>query len=64
MENKYDRNMKLLEFYKSKNSMIKNKETEILGREVIQDLAQNLADYLAYIDKKINFDKMNELVAK
>ena len=43
---------------------MKNKDAETLGRDVIHDLAQNLADYLSYIDKKINFDKMVTLLGK
>jgi len=29
-----------------------------LGREVILDVAQNLADYLVYLNRLINYDKM------
>ena len=57
VEAKYDRNIELLEMYKAKKSILKNKGAQ-LGRDVIQDLAQNLADYLAYIDKKISFDSV------
>ncbi|MBA4406125.1 hypothetical protein C0389_02505 [bacterium] len=64
VEDRYERNMKLLELYRSKKTMIKNKDAENLGREVILDLAQNLADYLSYIDKKIDFDKMVTLLPK
>ena len=31
---------------------------EKLGREVILDIVQNMADYFAYIDKRIDFEKM------
>lgn len=55
VEAKYDRNIELLNIYKAKGSILKNKG-EQLGREVILNLAQNLADYLVYTDKKINFD--------
>ena len=64
VEDKYERNLKLLELYQGKKTMIKNKDAENIGREVILDLVQNLADYLSYIDKRINFDKMAILLAK
>jgi hypothetical protein len=57
VESKYDKNMELLKLYQSKGSITKA-EGIILGKEVIHNLAQNLADYLAHIDKKINFDKL------
>ena len=31
---------------------------EKLGREVTLDVAQNLADYLAWLDRMINYEKM------
>jgi len=57
VEDNYDRNMKLLDIYRIKGSILKD-EGETLGREVIMDLAQNLADYIALIDKKINYSKL------
>lgn len=57
VETKYDRNIELLNIYKTKGSILSGKGKQ-LGMEVILDLAQNLADYLAYIDKKINFVKV------
>lgn len=61
VEDKYDRNCKLLEVYQTKGSILKE-SGETIGREVILDLAQNLADFLAYHDKILNFDKMVKLL--
>ena len=49
--------MKLPNIYRTKGSILKD-EGETLGREVIMNLAQNLADYIALIDKKINYGKL------
>lgn len=57
VEDRYDRNCKLLEIYRSGGSILKGEGRE-LGKQVITDLAQNLADYLSHQDKILNFDKM------
>ncbi len=61
IEGKYDRGCQLLEIYKAKGSM-KEGAGQQLGREVILDLAQNLADYLAWLDRMINFDKVLDML--
>ncbi|HCJ66915.1 MAG TPA: hypothetical protein DHV62_06210 [Elusimicrobia bacterium] len=61
VEEKYARNCDLLNIYRSRGSILKGKGKS-LGQEVILDLAQNLADYLAYHDKMLNFSKMVTLV--
>jgi hypothetical protein len=48
----YDRNARLLEVYQQGGSILKGKGVA-LGREVILDIAQNLADYLAFTEKRI-----------
>jgi hypothetical protein len=45
-------NARLLEVYQSGGSILKGKGVA-LGREVILDIAQNLADYLAFTEKRI-----------
>jgi len=62
IEDSYDRNMKLLQIYNDAGSILKG-DGESLGREIIKELAQNLADYLAYIDRLIDFDKVAKKVA-
>lgn len=57
IEEKYPRGCELLEIYKSGGSM-KDGRGKQLGRETILDVAQNLADYLAYLNRLINYDKM------
>lgn len=54
VETNYDRNMKLKKLYEDGKS-IKDTVNEKIGKEVIFDIAQNMADYLAYCDKKIDF---------
>jgi hypothetical protein len=51
-EDKYDRNVKLLDLYKSGKNIL-NGEGQVLGKEVIQDVAQNLAIYFSQIEKTI-----------
>lgn len=63
VEAKYERNHKLYEIYKDKGSISKGIGAKI-GQEVILDLAQNLADYFAYFDKKIDFGKMLKALKK
>lgn len=58
IEDSYNRNNELLEIYKNKGT-IKDGRGAVLGKEVIQNLAQNLVDYLYFIDKKIDFNKVN-----
>lgn len=57
VEDKFERNMELLKLYQAKGS-VQKADGEKLGRAVIQDIAQNLADYFAFIDKRIDFDKL------
>lgn len=57
IESRYDRNCELLAIYRSKGSMKDGRGRE-LGRAVILDAAQNLADYLAVMDRHIDFEKM------
>jgi hypothetical protein len=54
-ESRYDRNIELLKLYRA-NKSIKKPEGKKLAQDVIQDIAQNIADYLAFIDKKIKFN--------
>lgn len=63
VEDRYDRNYRLYEIYKAKGSISKD-EGEKIGREIIHDLAQNLADYLAYFEKKMDFSKMLAALSK
>ena len=57
IEEKYDRNCRLLKIYTSKGS-IKKGDGAPLGQEVIQDVLQNLADYFAHIENKIDLKKL------
>jgi hypothetical protein len=56
IESRYDRNMRLLGVYQAGGS-IKDAAHKSLGREVVADIAQNLADYLAYCDRTLGFAK-------
>ncbi len=57
IENSYKRNSELLTIYSNKGTIKDGRGSE-LGKEVIQNLAQNVVDYLHYINKKIDFDKL------
>jgi hypothetical protein len=57
VEKNYDRNLKLLEMYNSKGSILKE-AGQALGKEVILEVAQNLADYFALLEKNLNLKKM------
>jgi hypothetical protein len=57
IEERYAKNCAILDLYKSGGS-IKKGPGKDMGMDVIKNLTQNLADYFAYIDKKINFSKM------
>ena len=59
IEDSYERNKELLSIYKEKGTIKDGRGAE-LGKEVIQNLVQNIADYLHYINKKIDFNKMIE----
>ena len=54
---KYDRNEKLLNLYKLGGS-IRSGDGAALGREIITDIGQNLADYFGYCDKMLNYNKL------
>ncbi|MDD8026774.1 MAG: hypothetical protein PHI34_09680 [Acidobacteriota bacterium] len=56
IESRYDRNLGLLEAYQRGES-IRDAALQGTAREVIRDVAQNLADYLAYCDRTLSFDK-------
>lgn len=56
IRDRYDRNLELYQMYKSGGSIKKGKG-EKLGKEVIADISQNIADYLAYVEKKIKLEK-------
>jgi hypothetical protein len=58
IEEKYDRNLGLKQMYESGGS-IKKGQGQAVGKEVLQEVAQNIADYLAYIDRMIDFDKVS-----
>jgi hypothetical protein len=53
-EKNYERHLKLKRLYEDGRS-IADPANEEIAREVIFDIAQNLADYLAYTDKRIDF---------
>jgi hypothetical protein len=55
IEDRYNENMRLLKIYKEGGS-IKDKENRKIAEGVISNISQNLADYIAYIDKYIRFD--------
>jgi hypothetical protein len=57
VEEKYDRNLGLLKTYQSKGSILKD-EGQKIGKEVILDVAQNLANYFVFIEKRIDLKKM------
>lgn len=61
VEDRYERNMKLLALYRSGGS-IKDTNGKNLGKEVICDVAQNLADYLSYQDRVLDFGEMAGLL--
>jgi hypothetical protein len=61
IETKYDRNFELLQLLKNKASLETGRGRHLI-KEVIQDISQNLVDYLKYIDAKIDFDKMAQKV--
>lgn len=63
IEDKYARGYELLEVYRSGGSM-KDGRGQQLGREVILDVAQNLGDYLAYLGRLLNYDKMLESLSR
>lgn len=58
IEDQYDRNLQLKQLYEGGNS-IKKGDGQAIGKEVIREIAQSLADYIAYIDRMINFDKVS-----
>ncbi len=57
IEDNYARNLELKQIYEGGGSILQGRGKEI-AQEVVLDVAQNLADYLAYTDKQINFDKI------
>jgi hypothetical protein len=57
IESRYSKNELLLKLYSSGGS-IKKGDGTTLGEDVIKNLAQNMADYLAYIDSKIDCSKL------
>jgi hypothetical protein len=61
IEEKYDRGYELLKIYRAKGSM-KDGQGQQLGREVILDVAQNLADYLSWLDRMIDYEKMLKML--
>jgi len=62
IEKNYKRNCDLLALYQ-KGGSIKKGEGIQMGQAVIKDVIQNLADYFAYIDKKIDYKNIyNSLI--
>jgi hypothetical protein len=61
IENRYDTNSDLLLLYKNKGSILKDKGVA-LGQDMMLNLLQNFADYLAYVNKRIDFGKSLKLL--
>lgn len=61
IEDRYTINKQILELYKNNGSILKGNGIK-LGQDVMKNLLQNLADYFAYVDQKINFSNTYELL--
>lgn len=55
IEDRYEANLKLLNLYQNGGSITKGKG-KTMGTEMMTNLLQNLADYLAYVDRRIDFE--------
>lgn len=62
IEDSYDRNNELLNIYKNKGN-IESGRGNVLAKEVIQNLAQNIVDYLHYVNKNIDFNNIIKIMS-
>lgn len=59
IEGSYNRNEALIDAYKNGKSLAGGPATAALGKAVLKDIGQNVVDFLAFIDGRIDFKKAN-----
>ena len=57
IEGTYDRNETLINAYKNGKTLAGDPATAALGKAVLKDIGQNVADFLAFVDGRIKFEK-------
>ncbi len=64
IEGHYDRNIALVDAYKQKKTILKDLDAAKLGKDVLLDIGQNVADMLTFLDKRIEYDRAYAMLKK